>query len=94
MKRAVIALSCIRLVPHLILFVIAPNRATMAADLKRWYRDEPEDYDGRPELWAFAEAMTRKPEYRSLFYYRVKRVLAGLVDALRGRCAGRWRRCT
>ncbi len=72
MKRAVIALSCIRLVPHFILFLLAPNRATMAADLKRWYQDGPEDYDGRPELWAFAEAMTRKPEYRSLFYYRVR----------------------
>lgn len=72
MKRAVIALSAIRLVPHLILLRIAPNRTTIAADLRRWYPHGPGEYGGRSEAWAFAETMTFHPEYRSLFYYRVK----------------------
>lgn len=72
MKRAVIALSALRLVPHLILLRVAPNRATILADLRRWFPDGPGQYEGRMELWAFIETMTFLPEYRSLFYRRVR----------------------
>lgn len=72
MKRLAIALSAIRLIPHLLLLRTAPNRATIVADLQRWCRDRPGELTGRTLIWCFVETMTLYPEFRSLFYYRVK----------------------
>lgn len=73
MKRLVISLSAIRLIPHLLVLRTAPNRETIVADLRRWHRDRPDELAGRTLAWCFVETMTLCPEYRNLFYYRVKR---------------------
>jgi serine O-acetyltransferase len=85
-RGVVIALSSIRLVPHFALLLLAPNRETIVADLRRWHPHEPAALNGRTLAWAFADTMSLNPEYRSLFYYRVKEFSRLLSVVLRPLC--------
>jgi serine O-acetyltransferase len=64
------ALSCIRLIPHLIADLACRDRILRTADLDRWSRY----YVKRPEIPAplrLVFLLTWFPEFRSLFYRRV-----------------------
>ncbi len=65
-------LSAIRLLPHIVLFHITPARQTVHADTARWGKVFGFDA-GEALLWQFVWLMTMYPEYRNLFYYRVRR---------------------
>jgi len=64
-------LSVIRLLPHLVLFRLSPQRSVIAADLARWgqicLRSDP----STATTWLFFYFMTHYPEYRNLFYFRI-----------------------
>jgi serine O-acetyltransferase len=73
-KIGVAALSSIRLLPHITLLLLSPNREVLWRDLDR-YVDLCESV--RPEavfdrVILFIWAMTFLPEYRSVFYFRHK----------------------
>jgi serine O-acetyltransferase len=69
-KNIWLLLSSIRLIPH-ICFI---NKEVVKLDLKRWSSIL---LDKKPDttcnnIYSFIELMTYYPEYRSLFYYRLK----------------------
>ncbi len=68
--RLILALSSLRLLPHLILLKNCSNSAIIRADILRWhsiiYKTAPTDSISK----IFLKLMTFFPEYRNLFYYR------------------------
>lgn len=68
-------ISCIRFIPHILLFYLFPNR--IRPDLTRWI----EVIDGNPyanhPLLAYLWLLDHLPEYRTLLYHRFGRL--GLV---------------
>jgi serine O-acetyltransferase len=69
------ALSSVRLLPHIILFRCSRNRLLMQADMRAW---APAMGLGNPKvatdwLWLFIFLMTFTPEFRNLFYLRAGR---------------------
>jgi len=74
MRNLAIAVSLVRLLPHLSVLHFAPNRGTIRVDLARWQDGASGDeLSGGALIWAFARTMTLAPEFRNLFYYRVRR---------------------
>jgi serine O-acetyltransferase len=72
LHNAFTALSALRLLPHIVLFYVSPERETILADVKRWgqvFGFEPDE----SHLWQFLWLFAMYPEFRNLFYYRVKR---------------------
>lgn len=92
MRSLVVALSTIRLLPHLLVLALAPNRDTIRADLSRWHGDGPPGeldgtlLSGAPLAWAFAWTMSLHPEFRNLFYFRVRAFSQTLSYLLRVTC--------
>jgi serine O-acetyltransferase len=82
-KIGVAALSGIRLLPHIALLLLSPNRETLGRDLDRYavfYESgRPESRFGRVIL--FIWIMTFFPEYRNVFYFR-HRILGHLLAFL------------
>lgn len=72
--KIITILQSFRAVIQIMLFVTSPSRATIEKDLDRWAL-ETNDIDGmkfgrkRKLVWF----LWRYPEYRNLFYYRIKR---------------------
>jgi serine O-acetyltransferase len=69
--RFILALSCIRLAPHIILVLLSSSRGLIWADLDRWGQIafwQPHDLLSRIHL--FVILMTFRPEYRTAFYLR------------------------
>jgi serine O-acetyltransferase len=82
-KIGVAGLSTIRLLPHIALLLLSPNRETLWSDLDRYavYYES-----GRPEsrfdrVILFIWVMTFLPEYRTVFYFR-HRTLGHLLALL------------
>lgn len=71
-KSVAMCVSSIRLLPHLVLLLVAPNRGVIALDLDRWGEIvcQARPRNGLERLGVFVRLMTFNPEYRSLFYYR------------------------
>ena len=77
-KSISLALSYLRLSPHLCAMLCAlrwhPNRDLIRLDLERWIASaffaekRPERYSAH---YFFIRLMSEKPEYRTLFYYRL-----------------------
>jgi serine O-acetyltransferase len=70
-KSIVLALSSIRLIPHVLILLAFDRRHYIKADTERWARM----YFGtkpaaKKTLRAFVRLMTFYPEFRNLFYYR------------------------
>lgn len=64
--------SSLRLLPHLLVFVLSGQRALIAADVARW---KEVLFDGRisgprSQVVTFLRLMTFHQEFRNLFYYR------------------------
>lgn len=70
-RRILFAASVIRLLPHLALFRFGPNRSLVEADLDRWRAILLKSHPELSRAGAFLRLMTKHPEYRNLFYYRV-----------------------
>jgi serine O-acetyltransferase len=68
-----VALSSLRLIPHIIVLIVSPGRDLFWADMERWGRlmrqKPPRGLGGR--LLLFVRAMTLLPEFRNVFYLRV-----------------------
>jgi serine O-acetyltransferase len=73
-KIGVAALSGIRLLPHIALLILSPDREILLSDLTRYAEfcqsSRPENIIERIVL--FVWAMTYLPEYRNVFYFRHK----------------------
>lgn len=63
-------LSAIRLMPHMLAMNMHPNKEAIRLDLERWQQVMRREKDNRTRF--FIHLMTHYPEYRSLFYYRLK----------------------
>jgi len=64
-------LNSVRVLPHVVLMYLSPNRAVIEDELARWAEPcmshRPEASSASRLLWM----MTMYPEYRNLFYYRI-----------------------
>ena len=71
-KYFILALSAIRLIPHVYVMRFSPNRDLVWADLSRWgqIRRVGQPRNCLEQVALFVELMTLAPEYRTLFYYR------------------------
>jgi serine O-acetyltransferase len=73
-KKTLLLLSVIRLIPHIFLLKYHPSRNCIVLDIERWsslsfLRKRPETAWGT--IWSFIQLLTYLPEYRTLFYYRI-----------------------
>lgn len=79
LRRVRMAISSIRLVPHIIILLTARSRGIMRADLVKWAEilgfQKPDDSVSFVLL--FVKLMTFLPEYRNVFYLR-----AGMISRL------------
>ena len=73
-------LNLVRSVPHLCLFALSSRRAVIEQDLARWI-----EYGRLPvkRRKSFALALLRYPEFRTLFYYRIRGEFPLLLHLLR-----------
>jgi len=66
-----LALSSVRLIPHILVFLLHSGDTLLISDLKKWVE---EDYSFTTNKWAmavqFLTFMTFYPEYRNQFYFR------------------------
>lgn len=73
-KKIWLSLNAIRFIPHIFFMKLHSSRECIILDIERW---SSLYYPGkRPEtawdiIWSFIQLMTFKPEYRSIFYYRL-----------------------
>ncbi len=75
-------INIIRSFFHIILFLLSPERAVIEKDLNRWIHAEQSHH---PMWWKFHWALLWFPEFRSVFYYRLKSyclVIAKLLEWL------------
>lgn len=73
MKQFIFYLNLLRLWPHLAAYRIMPKKVKglIRQDFRRWYQKlRPNGHSG--EMMQLAEILTWYPEYRNLFYARVK----------------------
>ncbi len=68
LKKIIIVLSTIRLIPHLFLFYFHKEKKIIHYDLRRWLSVMKKDKGLQK---GFIELMTFNPEFRNLFYYRI-----------------------
>ncbi|RXG12913.1 serine O-acetyltransferase [Leeuwenhoekiella aestuarii] len=66
MRRTLLVISFIRLIPHIIFFNFSKNNEIIKYDLKRWI-----SITGETEKYGFVKIMTFYPEFRNLFYRRI-----------------------
>jgi serine O-acetyltransferase len=67
-KRIILVISSIRLIPHLAILALHKNNQTIKYEIARWLllnRTSAGTY------WGFIHLMTFYPEFRNLFYYRI-----------------------
>lgn len=67
-KRSILLISSIRLIPHLAFFVLHRNNKIIQYESARWVRITK--IKART-YWGFIHLMTFYPEFRNLFYYRI-----------------------
>lgn len=72
LRDLLLALSSIRLLPHIAVMLLSPNRDMIWADVDRWgticHLRKSADLTGRIVL--FLRLMTFFPEFRNIFYFR------------------------
>lgn len=71
-KQILLALSAVRLLPHIAVLMLSPNRAMIRADLDRWSQlllGAP-PAGSKARIFLFVRLMTTLPEYRNVFYLR------------------------
>ena len=73
-KKTLLSLSAVRLIPHIFWMKYHPSRECIVLDIERWsnlslMKNGPET--AWDTIWTFIQLMTYFPEYRSLFYYRL-----------------------
>lgn len=70
---AVLSLSALRLVPHVLAWAFSGRRAVIDRDLERWaevlFEKRLDGWRGR--LSMFVRLMTLNPEFRNLYYHRI-----------------------
>ena len=67
-KRLILVISLIRLIPHLALFALHKNKQIIKYETNRWLQITKTDAG---TYWGFVHLMTFYPEFRNLFYYRI-----------------------
>jgi len=74
MKKLILYLFSIRLIPHLICFTLSANKEIIIEDIKRWcfLLKKGETNNFWDLIVIFIDIMTIYKEYRNLFYYRIK----------------------
>lgn len=70
LKFIKMALSSIRLIPHLLLFLAFDKDGFIKADLARWAPPASNEDNTLGHIRAFINIMTVYPEFRNLFYFR------------------------
>jgi serine O-acetyltransferase len=68
MKKVYLALSAIRLIPHIILFNLSSKNIGITYEIKRWLNIKGIKIGVQT---GFLHLMTFYPEFRNLFYYRI-----------------------
>jgi serine O-acetyltransferase len=72
-KAIVLALSSIRLVPHVLLLLRSSRRDLICADMTRWseiYHLGPSESVAQ-RIYLFLKLMTFYPEFRNVYYFRI-----------------------
>ena len=70
LKSILLLLSSIRLIPHLIIFMVFDKKGYIKSDLMRWLKNPEAANSPVKTVLGFIRTMTYFPEFRSLFYYR------------------------
>lgn len=70
LKSIKLALSTIRLIPHVMLFLAFDKNGFIKADLARWIPPSSKEDNPLNNIYAFIDIMTVYPEFRNLFYFR------------------------
>lgn len=68
MKKILVAISSIRLIPHIILLNLSSQKSGIKYEITRWLKLSQIDEGVQ---FGFLYLMTFYPEYRNLFYYRI-----------------------
>lgn len=72
MSSFLFLISCIRFIPHILLYFVFPSR--IRPDLSRWMEViDGNPYQARP-LWSYLWFLDCLPEYRTLLYHRFGRM--------------------
>ncbi len=68
--KRIVLLNCFRLFPHLIILSFHQNKEIVYADVKRWMNVYGWKHKTTP---GFLRLMITYPEFRNVFYYRIRR---------------------
>lgn len=72
-ERVLMLLSSIRLLPHLFILLLSDDNGMIGSDLKRWAEIKSVPVKGvLGRVPAFVRFMTFYPEYRNVFYHRLR----------------------
>lgn len=71
LQNVLVAISSVRLLPHLALFTMADRDGLSHSDVKRWNEILQPDQPQPSPVQGFLRLMTFYPEFRNLFYYRM-----------------------
>lgn len=70
----IILFQAVRAFLHLLLFSISPAKAIINKDIERWLHETHDDEEIGTSKWkGLVWLLWKHPEYRNLFYYRIKR---------------------
>jgi serine O-acetyltransferase len=70
LRGILLTLSCVRLIPHLVIVVGLPRDDHLRADINRWAQIVLGPNKAPRTFHAFVRLMTFYPEFRNVFYYR------------------------
>jgi len=70
LRGILLTLSCVRLIPHIVIVVGLPRDDHLRADINRWAQIVLGASKAPRTIYAFVRLMTFYPEFRNVFYYR------------------------
>ena len=66
--------QCLRATLHIYLFATSPAKSLIESDIARWLQETPEGkYRALPKWRGLVWLLWRYPEYRNVFYYRIRK---------------------
>jgi serine O-acetyltransferase len=71
--KIIFAIQALRAGLHLVLFSTSPSRSIIEKDIERWLIEIEEIEVSSPKWYGLVWLLWNYPEYRNLFYYRIKR---------------------
>jgi serine O-acetyltransferase len=71
--KIIFVLQAVRAGLHLFLFSTSPSRSIIEKDIQRWVNEIEEIKTSSPKWYGLVWLIWHYPEYRNLFYYRIKR---------------------